>query len=1219
MTLRTLIFNSLRHRWRAHLGVVLGAAVGSAALIGALIVGDSVRESLRQRALERLAGVQLAATTGDRFFGSDLLNRMVTLSSNEWRKTARILPDGQPLFQFQEGQVVWPWPTVAKGFAVLQLPATVARQDGAARANTVQVYGVSAEFFSSRMTHTTDSVWLNQALAQQLNAGPGDQLVLRIQKPSAMSRESTLVSLNESTVALRLHVAGVLTTAPGDFSLRAGSVPPLNAFVRLDQLGKSTGLDGKANLLLAQAASIAHPSGQAEETLRRFAFFGRGTGIGTIGNPADSAQTFGIVERLLTNSWSLTDVSLGLRLVTNGNSADPHTDGVPMLDLTTSRVFLDAAVIRAVSAIRPNSQPILTFLVNQFRAGTNATPYSMVTAAGAPWTPPDMKDDEIVLSQWLADDLQVKPGEMVDLTSFLPDSAAKLIEATNRFRVRSIVPMQMPWADRTLMPEFPGLAKAESTHDWDAGFPLVHRIREKDEAYWKQYRGTPKAFVTLAAGQKMWANRFGELTAIRFPAPTNQVAEYRAALERSILAELKPEDVGLRFEPVRDQALAAASQSQDFGGLFIGFSFFLIAAALILMGLLFQFGMEQRSVEVGTLLALGFTPRQVRKLFLLEGCALAVIGSVTGAAGGIVYARLMLRGLTTVWRDAVGTASLGFHITPLTLIVGLTTAVAVSALTIWLVLRKQARQPARELLAGEGVEDGSSEPQRCNNGKGETPKNFCVVCVSAVLSCCRKFSMPASASSSRALIVGTIASLAAIGLVAWAMAKGDTANAEIFFSAGALLLIAGLAFVGAWLRWLGGVEARRAFTLGSLGVRGCTRRRKRSLAVAALLACGVFIIASIGVFRLDANADAWKRSSGTGGFALIGQSTMPVVKDLNSPEGRDFFGLEEKDLVGVSVVPFRVREGDEASCLNLNRAQKPRLLGVRPELLAARRAFTFAGVAKELPATSGWMLLKGATSEFRLQAVPASAPPEGGTLAEVPAIGDAASIQWALGKKIGDTIDYTDERGRVFKLRLVGAVANSILQGNLVIDEAEFVKRFPSEAGYRAFLIDAPSNRLVQVSATLSRGLQDVGLELTPAAQRLAQFNAVQNTYLNTFQVLGGLGLLLGSAGLGVVVLRNVLERRAELALLLAVGFRPRQLRWLVLGEHGVLLALGLAVGVAAASLAVLPTVWSPSASLPWRSLGLTLGGVFLTGLGAAWMATWLALRGQLLEALRSE
>jgi ABC-type antimicrobial peptide transport system permease subunit len=238
---------------------------------------------------------------------------------------------------------------------------------------------------------------------------------------------------------------------------------------------------------------------------------------------------------------------------------------------------------------------------------------------------------------------------------------------------------------------------------------------------------------------------------------------------------------------------------------------------------------------------------------------------------------------------------------------------------------------------------------------------------------------------------------------------------------------------------------------------------------------------------------------------------------------------------------------------------------------------------------------------------------------EIPAIGDANSIQWALHKKIGDTIDYTDERGRSFKLRLVGAVANSILQGNLIIDEAEFIKRFPSESGHRMFLIDAPSNSVTQVSATLARALQDVGLELTPAAERLNAFNAVQNTYLGTFQVLGGLGLLLGSAGLGVVVLRNVLERRGELGLLTAIGFRRRELQRLVLSEHGLLLGAGLGLGILAAAVAVLPALLSSTGQLPYTSLALTLGAVCGNGLLWTWLATRYALRGSLLGALRNE
>ena len=277
-------------------------------------------------------------------------------------------------------------------------------------------------------------------------------------------------------------------------------------------------------------------------------------------------------------------------------------------------------------------------------------------------------------------------------------------------------------------------------------------------------------------------------------------------------------------------------------------------------------------------------------------------------------------------------------------------------------------------------------------------------------------------------------------------------------------------------------------------------------------------------------------------------------------------------------------------------------------MLAGR--FTFANVAKGLDRRQGWELLRSDKSQIANRK---------SQIAEIPAIGDANSIQWALGKELGDTIDYTDEQGRAFKLRLVGAVANSILQGSLLIDEAEFTRRFPGESGYRMFLIDAPSNSVAQVSATLSRALQDAGLELTPAAERLNEFNAVQNTYLGTFQILGGLGLLLGSAGLGVVVLRNVLERRGELGLLVAVGFRRRLLHRLVLSEHGVLLCAGLGIGIAAAAVAVLPAILSPGTQLPYGSLAVTLAAVLLNGLLWTWLATEYALRGNLLAALRNE
>ena len=78
------------------------------------------------------------------------------------------------------------------------------------------------------------------------------------------------------------------------------------------------------------------------------------------------------------------------------------------------------------------------------------------------------------------------------------------------------------------------------------------------------------------------------------------------------------------------------------------------------------------------------------------------------------------------------------------------------------------------------------------------------------------------------------------------------------------------------------------------------------------------------------------------------------------------------------------------------------------------------------------------------------------------------------------------------------------------------------------------------------------------APARLAAFHRVENSYLETFRALGALGLLLGTVGLAAVLMRNVLERRRELALLRAVGYRPRHLAVMVLAENLFLLVVGL-------------------------------------------------------------
>ena len=138
--------------------------------------------------------------------------------------------------------------------------------------------------------------------------------------------------------------------------------------------------------------------------------------------------------------------------------------------------------------------------------------------------------------------------------------------------------------------------------------------------------------------------------------------------------------------------------------------------------------------------------------------------------------------------------------------------------------------------------------------------------------------------------------------------------------------------------------------------------------------------------------------------------------------------------------------------------------------------------------------------------------------------------------------------------------------------------------------------------------------------ERLDEFHAVENTYLSTFKTLGGLGLLVGTIGLAAVLLRNVLERRRELALLGATGYRRQHIFAIVVSENALLLGWGLAIGSACALVAVVPAVIERGGRLPAAgSAALLVTAVFVAGLVSSAVATRAALRTPLLEALRAE
>jgi putative ABC transport system permease protein len=102
--------------------------------------------------------------------------------------------------------------------------------------------------------------------------------------------------------------------------------------------------------------------------------------------------------------------------------------------------------------------------------------------------------------------------------------------------------------------------------------------------------------------------------------------------------------------------------------------------------------------------------------------------------------------------------------------------------------------------------------------------------------------------------------------------------------------------------------------------------------------------------------------------------------------------------------------------------------------------------------------------------------------------------------------------------------------------------------------------------------------------------------------------------------LRNVLERRRELALLGAVGYRRSDIFAIVIAENAFLLVAGLVVGTVCALVAVAPAAMQQGGRLPvGPGAWLLLFGVLTTGLLSSFIATQVTLRTRLLGALKAE
>lgn len=1040
----------------------------------------------------------------------------------------------------------------------------VTHEPSGRRAGGVVVYGVDERFWSFHGVEAPDGPAISPALAAELGLLPQG-------------------AAGGAGVPASDEPGGVQGTAPFENDVllvrlqRPSEIPIESLFGRKEEIGRTVRLTLSEVLPRERMGEFALRPQQTElravfVPLRRVQ---RDLGVDDRVNTvllagADDAAAGSAARAALT----LDDLGLNVR---------PSADGTQIVVDATSGILsgpIEETIRDAGKKLSLAELPVFTYLANTMRIGDREVPYSLVAATSleqvAPGTP-HVELDSIVLNDWTARELQAKPGDPLEIEYYLWDANAGLTTHTAAFTVSRIVPIAGFAADRQLAPEYPGITGAESLADWDPPFPLdLSRVRGQDEKYWDDYRATAKAFIAYDRGRELWQTRYGGATSLRFVVPDGtDAATMTENLRRELHATIRPEALGVSVQPVRRLATEASAGATDFGLYFTYFSFFIVVSALLLAILFFRLGVEQRLRQIGIMRAAGFRIAVVRRLLLSEAGALAVLGGLIGMAGAVAYGQLIMHGLRTWWVGAVGTTQLSLHITPLSLAIGALGGIVAAVLCVLWSLRAVAKLSPRALLTAQAI--------------GHEPAGDARL-------------------ARRHRIIGLVAAVLTLAAVAWGFTAGES-QAGAFFAAGGLALIASMFLLSSWLRSRPStvIAGHGTGAVVRLGFRSAAFRPGRSVLSAALIASAAFIIVSVDAFRKGGGEIAGERSSGTGGYALIATSEIPLLHNPNDAAGRDALIVSAPEFERTRFTRFRVRPGDDASCLNLYKPTAPTIVAPEKGFIEEGR-FTFAAslAATETERDNPWLLLQRPVTD-----------------GPIPVIADATSLQYVLHAKVGDVFSMDIGTDRPLELQFVGAIQDTVLQGELVMSEEHFVRFFPSQQGYSYFLIDAPSVRTVeeagQLAGVLEKELTTFGFDAVTAVERLEAFHRVENTYLSTFQSLGGLGLLLGTIGLAAVMFRNVLERRRELALLRAVGYNRQRVSQMILAEAALLLGAGLAAGVLSALLAVMPAWTSHSGGGPGVMLAVLLGGVILAGLVSALLATRAALTGGVLEALRAE
>lgn len=674
-------------------------------------------------------------------------------------------------------------------------------------------------------------------------------------------------------------------------------------------------------------------------------------------------------------------------------------------------------------------------------------------------------------------------------------------------------------------------------------------------------------FVRLAVLQD-WLGREGEVNVVTISnigdveEGADRTPDVFPSLLGAALNDTKrahPDDPPVLALRINNDKVFWLEQAERVGEVFSVFltfiSSFSVIAGLLLIVNIFTMLAEERKTELGLSRAVGLTKGHLANLFLLEGALYALPAAAIGTFAGLLLALGLIAGFNA-FGDPLVFPAVPYRIEGASLLLAWSIGLLLTLGTVYVAARRVAR--INVVRAIRNLE----EPER---GQGTFPKVAGpVIAVAATLLTIASYifdSFPLQVLGPGLLAIGAgltlrrwfvrrlvyppIALLLFLyyAITVYTIQRYDTVEGNTFGPLRAVLMAICVVVIAVYTETL----ARRigSFLSRFRALRAVARpavsyplyRKFRTGLTLAMFSVILLVVTMFSIFGALFQPDPSKES---GGYDVEGVTQSPPV-DL-AAQGRPLPSTVEH----YDALPYYQHYGGTLVRVNNQTPghfgpPQDRVFGIDASFARENRFTLLDRDARYATDAEAYAALAN-SNDLVIVAYPYSTDEDGNE--DEHHVGDSLTIESQGGRRSFTIIGIQDQ----------------IHYEGIFVSQDALGRMFSNvDALYLIRLYD--SDDALDTARRLEADFRDLGMDASSIRQEVLDESQSFRQIFTLIQLFLGLGLIVGILSLGIVTARGVIERRQEIGMLRALGFRPKDVGRVFLIETLTIVGMGVLIG----------------------------------------------------------